>query len=188
MMIDGLSVERFFYRTRVPPERQVALLDRWLDGCRARVTRSGEGANPFRSTWTRLGLRAPCPGQRISGGQPLASLRPACLRRRQTGLNAVAGLHLDPVGRVLTDRGEGWGMNCVTCGQELLAHATTCAKLWCACGRQSNADGEPTVSTLPGGAASAPLGGSTSRQTLGAVGDAGRRGRTGRKSRHDAQI
>lgn len=44
MMIDGLSVERVLYPTRVPPERQVALLDRWLDGCRARVTRERRGA------------------------------------------------------------------------------------------------------------------------------------------------
>lgn len=56
-------------------------------------------------------------------------------------------------------------MNCVTCEQELLVHATTCANCGAPVAGQSNADREPAVSTLPGGAASAPLGGSTTRQT-----------------------
>src|SRR3984885_13696301 len=58
-------------------------------------------------------------------------------------------------------------MNCVTCGQELAAHATICANCGAPVAVQSHAEGEPTASTLPGGAASAPLGGSTSWQTTG---------------------
>jgi AcrR family transcriptional regulator len=41
MLIDGLSVERVLYPSRVPADRQVTLLDRVLDGFRSRPAGNG---------------------------------------------------------------------------------------------------------------------------------------------------